>query len=401
MSLGAYFASLAPTGAFSFERVVVSIADRFGLSAALPLAMFLPAAWRKDDDVGGLLRSFPSLAAGRFVASTVSVLDLVAFGQTVHQYAARQRMKQAQLEQERQEQRQQAQQQSADGTTNGSSDSNNNTSSSGGTTTSTKQQRTGTSWWQRPWRRSPHPAPAAADAAQRAAEETLKHPGPLDIMRRGASGKDYQRAGGLPNPLMLTEDGVLRVLGLTAEQAADDAPAPNPVAPKALSPLLPDLYNGNGGLVLTHSAAGAARCALMAAVLNRLAANALGGLPAAAALMRDGSSGGALGRAGASGGGDGGTGDEQGGGGESSCGGGGGEVHERFVVQLREGWPEIDSVEDLLDGLGERRCKDESWSMADGRGQGFGCPLLRLLLLCVRTTLTASASTFIPTHRQS
>ncbi len=56
MSLGSYFSSLVPRGAFSFERVIVSVADRFGLSAALPLAMFLPPAWRQDDDVGGLLR---------------------------------------------------------------------------------------------------------------------------------------------------------------------------------------------------------------------------------------------------------------------------------------------------------------------------------------------------------
>lgn len=65
-SLGSYFASLEPRGPFSFERAFASVADRFGLAAALPLAMFLPRAWRRDKDVGGLLSSFPSLAASQF-----------------------------------------------------------------------------------------------------------------------------------------------------------------------------------------------------------------------------------------------------------------------------------------------------------------------------------------------
>ena len=42
---------------------------RFGLTAALPLAMFLPPAWRAEGDVGGLLRSFPSLAASSLVTT--------------------------------------------------------------------------------------------------------------------------------------------------------------------------------------------------------------------------------------------------------------------------------------------------------------------------------------------
>ena len=43
-SLGAYFASLAPKGPVCLERAIVSIADKKGFAAALPLAMFMPPA---------------------------------------------------------------------------------------------------------------------------------------------------------------------------------------------------------------------------------------------------------------------------------------------------------------------------------------------------------------------
>lgn len=92
LSLGSYFASLSPRGAVSFERALVSVADRWGLAAALPLAMFLPPALRAEGDAGGLLAGLPSLAAGRFAASAVSALDLVAFSQAVHRHVAKTRV---------------------------------------------------------------------------------------------------------------------------------------------------------------------------------------------------------------------------------------------------------------------------------------------------------------------
>jgi hypothetical protein len=52
LSLGDYFASLAPQGAVSWERALVSVADRFGLTAALPLALFLPNRWRREAAAG-------------------------------------------------------------------------------------------------------------------------------------------------------------------------------------------------------------------------------------------------------------------------------------------------------------------------------------------------------------
>ena len=82
--------------------------------------------------------------------------------------------------------------------------------------------------------------------------------------------------------MLLGGDALLGLLGLSAAEAADPRPAPVP-EPKLLSPdLLPDLYLGNGGLLLSRSPAGAATCRLMAEVDNRLAANALPGLSQAA-----------------------------------------------------------------------------------------------------------------------
>lgn len=89
--MGSYFASLSPRGSVSFERALVSIADRWGLAAALPLAMFLPPPLRAEGDAAALLAGFPTLAAGRFSAAAVSSLDLVAFSHTVNKFLARKR----------------------------------------------------------------------------------------------------------------------------------------------------------------------------------------------------------------------------------------------------------------------------------------------------------------------
>ena len=51
VSLGSYFSTLQPQGAFSYERTIIAAADRYGLTAVLPLAVFLPQKWRRDDDV--------------------------------------------------------------------------------------------------------------------------------------------------------------------------------------------------------------------------------------------------------------------------------------------------------------------------------------------------------------
>jgi hypothetical protein len=150
--------------------------------------------------------------------------------------------------------------------------------------------------------------------------------GPLEALCHGSpSGHPA-----LPDRLALHDAAALATLGLglgTAEHVAGsgggdgggggggDALARAPPA-RLLSPLLlPDLHIGNGGLTLTHTAAGAARCRLMSAVLNRLTANALKGLPPAEQL-----------RAGA--------------------------AWPRFEVQLEEGGLWVDTVEALLEGLG-------------------------------------------------
>ena len=48
LSLGEYMASLRPQGAFSLQRALISIMDRYGPRIALPLALFAPPAWKQD-----------------------------------------------------------------------------------------------------------------------------------------------------------------------------------------------------------------------------------------------------------------------------------------------------------------------------------------------------------------
>lgn len=206
LSLGDYFASLRPVGAVSFERVLVSVADRYGLSAALPLALFLPSRWREEASTGGLLRSFPSQAAAALGSTALSTLDLSAFSETVHLYTAGRRRA---AKREQQQQRQQ--------------------------------------------RRRGH----EKDAAQREAEAAqARTTGPLEILLAGRKPPKEGSQGGtlppLPSPLLLSPPGMLALLGLSEADAADTSLAPAPL-PRPLSPFLPDLHLGNGGLTLTHS----------------------------------------------------------------------------------------------------------------------------------------------------
>eukprot|EP00887_Chlorella_sp_A99_P003631 scaffold7.g3631.t1 len=345
LSLGDYFASLVPHGGVSWERAAVSVADRrgaarpgrrgaggasaagiapraaagtprvadagckargpraprvprtccrrFGLTAALPLAMFLPAEMRKEGEAGSLLKSFPSLAASHLVTSAISALDLVAFGQTVHLYASRRRHRQAAV----------AQAQQLGGARVGQRDGRGGAAGGGGGAGA--------------------PAPVLAlagkgeqvDAAERVAAAQLRGAGPLAVLLSGG-GASGDFGPGLPNPLLLSEGSLLEVLGITAEQAADQTQERGP-EPKPVNPLLPDLHIGNGGLMMTHSTAGGAACRLMAAVCNLLAANALDGLGAAAAPL---AAAGAAGRV-------------------------------PFAVRLREGGPGLTSVEALATAL--------------------------------------------------
>ena len=118
-------------------------------------------------------------------------------------------------------------------------------------------------------------AQGGGDAARRAADAATKPAaGPLDILCRGVPGRVHGVLEALPNPLVLSHTHVAKLLGLSNTAEADTVrPVSEPPAP--LTPLLPDLCSGNGGLHMTHTTAGAAKCALMAAVANRLAANGL------------------------------------------------------------------------------------------------------------------------------
>ncbi|KAI8472352.1 MAG: hypothetical protein J3K34DRAFT_392383 [Monoraphidium minutum] len=347
LSLGSYFASLRPQGVFSYERVVISVADRYGLTAALPLAIFLPSTWRKDDDVGGLLRSFPTLSAARALQSAMSTLDLVAFGQTVHQYAARTRRHAADEAAVR--------------------------AGRGGAGAAPKEA--GAAHEQRAGAVADEAGAAAheADAAERAAGAALQQAGPLHILIRGgggapegASAAEVDGGGGsgggsgaaeggggsagggaapvlgaaagdegggasrpappLPSPLLLTRAGVLGHLGISEADAADGAPPLGP-DPRPLSHLLPDLFGGNGGLRLTHNAAGHAVSGVAAQAFNRLAANALRSMPGAEGLLPPEF-------AAAAGG-----------------GGGGGGGGAPFEVQLSPGGPRLSTLEGVLAAL--------------------------------------------------
>lgn len=286
LSLGEYFFSLETQGSVSWQRALVSILDSFGLTAALPLALFLPNAWRDEACAGGLLARFPSLAASAAVTTALSTLDAVAFAQTTHLVAAGSKRRQQ-------------------GSGSGSSDGR-------------KAAAAAT-----------EAAVAAAASKQQAAEGTQREgqggaagsgkpvlTGPLHILQRGGSSSDDPLQGAAA-PLLLTRAAVHRQLGLSEEDAADTALAPAP-EPRPLSPLLPDLFIGNGGLTLTHSKAGAAVCRLMAAVANCLTANALHGLAAAAAQLPP-----------------------QAGGGQEAP----------FVVRLQPGGLQLASLEGLLDAL--------------------------------------------------
>ncbi len=82
MSLGSYLDCLVPEGAVSAERAITSVLDRWGLSVALPLAMFLPAAWRRTTDAASLYAITPF--ATLLLSEAISTLDLMAMGTTLH-----------------------------------------------------------------------------------------------------------------------------------------------------------------------------------------------------------------------------------------------------------------------------------------------------------------------------
>lgn len=254
LSLGDYFASLHTHGNVSWERALVSVADRYGMASALPLALFLPNRWRTERAAGGLLSRFPSQAATALVTTAISTLDFVAFGQTAHLVASQQRRHAA----------------------------------SARASASVAAAAAAA-------------AASVADAAKQPASSTAdsvtsQHPaaepsGPLHILVHGGSGAYTEQLAGTPGspdgPVLLTPDAALALLGLTAEEAADSRLAPAP-EPFPACDLLPDLFFGNGGLQLSHTRAAAALCDLLAAVANRLTANGLAGLSAAQAQLPPG-----------------------------------------------------------------------------------------------------------------
>ena len=61
MSMGEYMASLKPIGAFSMQACLISIMERYGLRAALPLALFSPPSWKKKVKLLAPLGAHPML----------------------------------------------------------------------------------------------------------------------------------------------------------------------------------------------------------------------------------------------------------------------------------------------------------------------------------------------------
>ena len=171
-----------------------ALPPRFGLTAALPLALFLPNAWRAETAAGGLLASFPSMAASCLVRTAISTLDLAAFGQTVHLFAARRR-------------RQAAVAGSGGGCKEGGGNGRNGGGGVRGFATKAK-------WWRRRGK-AEEGEDGQGQAADRAARAQLAAPlGPLDILRVGRrprAGEAAAAAAPLPSPLLLSRAGLMEV----------------------------------------------------------------------------------------------------------------------------------------------------------------------------------------------
>jgi len=76
ISVGEYMASLDADGKISFQKALISIMERTGLSVALPLALFAPKRWTQETDVVSAFHNSPY--AGLLVSNMLSTLGLIS-----------------------------------------------------------------------------------------------------------------------------------------------------------------------------------------------------------------------------------------------------------------------------------------------------------------------------------
>lgn len=222
-SLGRYMASLRPTGSVSLQGIIISAMERYGLTVALPLALFAPASWRRDKGVGGALAGTPYMAllAGN-ILSTLTLISASALARW--QYAE------------------------------------------------TRQ-----------WKEKAGAAGPEGGKKDEATGGAKKNWNALELMAAGGAvaKSDAALSAALTSPCALPAD-LAAAAGM--DLASYDPAAPGALTPEPSSVHLffPDLCSGNGGARMLCSPQQARVNEAMAVVANRLAGNALVGMGASA-----------------------------------------------------------------------------------------------------------------------
>ena len=260
MSMGEYMASLKPIGAFSMQACLISIMERYGLRAALPLALFSPPSWKKKGEVVGAFGSTPYV--GLMVGNMVSTLGLI----TVSVVAQRQNIDARELARTKLSSAIMA---SAAAAAKNNSD---------GTAAAVAVVDAVASVAEK----ENESLTTAPDQQQPTTETKTKTTPPLTALQLMVLGSNPKSDNGLStrlvNPLTFPED-LFTVAGITSTPTTpEDEQTPYAPEPSMIHPLFPDLGNGNGGLKMLFSERQAKINAVIAATFNKLAANALLGL---------------------------------------------------------------------------------------------------------------------------
>lgn len=237
ISLGDYMSTLQATGNFSLQRALISVIDAYGFQMALPLALFAPMSWKKESVLGDsstMLGQYASM----LVTNLVSTLGLMTISTLSQKYAET-------IRTERQRQLKAI--------------------AAGNTTRD--------------------------EAGPPAKLSTKKKYSPLQLMclgsnpnkDKGLSSRLSSSTGSRESPFILTADGLQRASGIPY----GDGPLLDAPEPSLISPYFPDLASGNGGLKTKVTLAQSGVNNVVAAVFNKLCANALVGVHPSAVLPKD------------------------------------------------------------------------------------------------------------------
>ena len=242
MSLGEYMASLKPRGAISLQRGLISIMDKYGLRIALPLALFAPPSWKKENNMMGAFTNSPY--AGLLISNMLSTLGLMSVSIVAHRQnidARRYAAKMAAIN---------------------------------------------------------NPATVVAAAAKAAAADVaeklpdkpelqtvkakLKKCSALEIMVLGSNpANDDGLSSRMTSPFTLPYD-MPTAAGLkttTAFKADPNAARDSAPEPSLINSLFPDLASGNGGLLKECSQDQIKMNKVLSSLFNKLAGNSLAGVP--------------------------------------------------------------------------------------------------------------------------